>query len=239
VNPIVVTAYLGGPVLGPTPHLDALLAHAFYLRHQSTTPSRRTGRGGVRDPRIPLARLQGPGGQVYLCTVAEPVGPSSPAVVHQTRRRDAVDWAHLAKPVTVTSGPQKDVLIRRRGAVHRAVRWYAWGQRAEVRKALKLIWGKEGSPMGHLGSARRSGAGQITRWQIEVGSHTPERCIVRDGQAARHVPLAWSVDGSNPWRGAIQSPYWMPAHQTEIVRLGTPLQLTPAIAQALTLVPGC
>lgn len=234
MRPLVVTAWVPGGVVGDPLHLDGLLSLAYIRRHRSSHPDRRHKASELHDVALPLARLSALGHRVWVTSAAEAVGVEVPALVCQTGRRDAEDWMHLARTVTVSAGPSKDVLIRRQARVSTALRWYAWGARHEVRRALKLLWGPEETPHGHIGTARRSGSGQIVRWAIEHGDHTPERCFLReDGVTARHLPLGWCTSADVPWRGAVEGPYWLPDRQEPIARLHTHAEVHPGVLQLL------
>jgi hypothetical protein len=189
----------------------------------------------LQDPHLPLARLTVDRASVYLASAGLAVGHEAPAVVHQTRRRDAEDWDWLSGPVNVSAGPQKDVMLRRSARLAHTYRWYAVGQRNEIRKTLKLLWGPEVQPHGQLGGARRSGSGQIVRWSIEQAEHLPEACFVGPGDVLRrHLPLHWLEQIESPRVGAVRPPYWHPGRRCHTAEVGSTAVLTLAVRTALS-----
>lgn len=233
-RPVVVTAWLASAYVGPPVHLDGLLCAVWARRHPRHAGARRSDRRHApAAPHLPLVRVSSMMAGCWAATAGEEFGASGPAEVWQTRRRTPEDWDHLSRPVHVAAGPAKDSLIRREARVAEGVRWLAYGSVTEIRKSLRLLWGKEANASGALGSARRSGAGEILRWSVTRGDHDISACFVADGRAVRHLPPAW-IAGSGRWTiGAHEPPYWLPAGQSRVSPVGCPVTLRPAVVEAL------
>lgn len=236
-RPLVVTVELGSPWLdaGDPIHLDGIVMQA-QARRQGIDQriDRSASLDGMRLLPIPLATLTVLGASCAACSAAEAVGPTAPSVVHQVKRRDLGDWDRLKRPVNVAAGPSKDRLVHNPGQVAAGLRWYTWGHRASVMDLLRLLWGHHDRPHGFVGSKRRSGSGEIRRWSVEVGDHPPERCLLDDGRAARHIPQQW-VTSAERWRhGAYLPPYWHPERQVPVPWLGVRVELHSEVHAALT-----
>lgn len=236
MHPLVVTVELASPVLDAHDpiHLDGIVVQAQARRHGLETPDRVSSLADLPVLSIPLATLRVMEATCAVCSAAEPLSPVAPAAVHQAKRRDVEDWDRLALPVNVASGPGKDRLERNLGQVAFGLRWYTWGYRAAVMDLLRLLWGHPDRPRGFIGSKRRSGSGELSRWSIDYGDHEPERCLVRDGMAARHLPASWVLTAGR-WRtGAYAPPYWHPDRRGPVPWLGVPVELRPEVHAALT-----
>ena len=237
MRPVVVECNLAGPLVdgGDPIHLDGLLAAAWARRHpRYAHASRRSDVREIQDPHLPLGRIGVDGASVYLASAAVPVGHAAPAVVHQARRRDAGDWDRLASPVNVTAGPAKDVLLRRDARLVHGLRWYAYGRRSDIRKELKLLWGKEGTPHGSVGGARRSGTGRIVSWSIVHGDHEPAECFVSpSGVIRRHLPAHWLDTVEAPRVGSVRPPYWHPGRRCRTAEVGSQGRLTLAVRESM------
>jgi len=236
MKPLIITADLAGPLIDNSDpiHLDSLLALAWAIRHDMPPVHRRTKAAEIEAPHLPLVKLSALGAACWAATAGAMVSPISPAAVWQTSRRDPEDWDRLARPVSVASGPRKDRLIRRAAVVASAIRWYAWGDRREVVRSLRLVLGRESAPTGFLGSVRRSGSGEVTAWRVEIGQHDLERCYLAGDQPARHLPHEW-VESCSRWRlGATMPPYWLPDHQRRTPHLGASVMLHPEPMQAMS-----
>lgn len=236
VGPIVVTADLGSPFVdGGNPlHLDGLLILAACQREGLPPLTRFDELSEIRAPEPPLHLLGVNGAAAWLCSAAEPIGPAAPERVHIVKRRDAEDWDRLADPVTVVAGPQRDRLVHAQAVVAAGLRWHAWGQAGPTADLLCELWGPSDAPFGFVGSMMRAGAGQITEWRVDIGTHAPERCLLCDGCAARHLPAAWVLSASRWRRGASRPPYWHPERQEAVPWLGVPVELRPEVHAALT-----
>ncbi len=236
IDPLVVSVDLASAWVdrGDPIHLDGLLMEAASRRAGTGTVSRRDPLSKLRDLPLPLVWITPLGVGGWLCSAAEPTAPVAPDMVYQTARRDAEDWDRLKRPVNVSSGPDRDRLLRTAARVAAGLRWYTWGNRGLVVDLLRMLWGPPSRPFGFVGSKRRAGAGEITGWRVERGTHSPERCILRDGCAARHLPAAW-VTSAARWRnGAVLPPYWHPERIERVPWLGVPVDLHPETHAALT-----
>jgi len=236
ITPLVVSVDLASPWVdrGDPIHLDGLLMEAACRRYGAPEMTRLSSLDGLRSPPIPLYQVETLGLCCPLSSAAEVVSPAAPAMVYQVKRRDAEDWDQLDRPVNVAAGPNRDRLERTQAQVAAGLQWYAWGNRGRVMDLLRLLWGPGSRPLGFLGSKRRSGAGQITAWRVETGSHDAERCLLRDGRAARHMPAEWALSAERWRRGAWRSPYWHPERQEPVPWVGVGVDLHPEVHAALT-----
>lgn len=236
IGPLVVTADLASSWVdrGDPIHLDGLLMEAATRRAGMGSLSRRDSLAGLRHPSLPLCVVVARDTVRYLCSAAEPVAPAAPDMLYQVQRRDADDWDRLDAPVNVTAGPSRDRLERTEATVGSGLRWYTWGNRGLVVDLLRMLWGPTSQPFGFVGSKRRAGSGEIIGWRVEVGAHPPERCLLRDGCAARHLPAAWVASAARWRRGATQPPYWHPEREEVVPWLGVPVDLHPKAHAALT-----
>lgn len=236
--PLLVTVELRGPYIdrGDPLHLDGILGMAHARRHgraRHYRPPTRVEPAPTAEQHLPLTKFAYDGHWIWLASAAEEIGPAAPAVVHQTRRRDPEDWGWLDRPVKVAAGPTKDCLVRREARVVRGLKWRAHGHRREVVRSLRLLWGREDSPHGLLGSARRSGAGQIARWRVEVADFPIEEIIASpEGRARRHLPHSWT-DAGTARRGAYRAPYWHPERQVRVCEVGQPVTVSPHVLHGL------
>ena len=235
-RPLIVEVDLASPWVdrGDPIHFDALIIEAVCRRNGSPEVTRLTPVERIGRVQTPIAEIEAMGLRCPLATAAEAIVPVAPALVHLTKRRDAEDWMHLAAAVNVAAGPDRDRLVRTEARVAAGLRWYTWGHRASVLDLLRLLWGPSDRPTGFVGSMRRAGAGQITGWRVEVGSHDPERCLLRDGLAARHLPSAWVTRADRWRRGAWAAPYWHPGRQEQVPWVGVVVDLHPEVHAALT-----
>lgn len=234
MRPVVVRAELASPLVDAGPiHLDGLLALAWALRHDTPPIDRRTTPSEVEQPHLPLMRVRARGAMCWVCSAAIEESPTAPAAIWQTKRRDPEDWGWLSRPVNVASGPGKDHLIRRGARTVAAVHWLAVGDRREIVRSLRLLWGREQSPHGALGPVRRSGAGQIASWSVEHAEHTAEDCLMSGDLVRRHLPAGWVVEAERWTRGSWRSPYWLPAHQERVAMVGTRVVLHPEVLRAV------
>jgi len=246
IRPLRVVAELAGPLAdsGDPPHLDGLLALAWVRRHAKMLdlprPSRFDGGASLaQEPHLPLARVEWDGRYVWLASAALYDEPKTPAAIWSVKRRDVEDFERLARKVNVVSGPAKNARVRADGLVTPRAVWYAWGDRREVVRALRLIWGRESAPHGQVGSRRRTGSGQILRWRVEeVPELAPESPLVRSGVAARNLPLPWAAGAAGAKYGGVRPPYWHPATMEQVVPPGIPVELLPEVVAACTWAAG-
>jgi len=239
MGPVVVRCRLRGAMVdnGNPVHLDGLLALAWAIRHpQYARVSRLDDPATIQTPHLPLERLEHAGSHIWLASAALLDGHEAPSLVWQTRRRDADDYDRLAGPVDTQAGPRKDVLLRRQARLVTGFMWFAWGSVREIRRSLRLLWGREDSPHGAVGSARRSGAGHLVRWSCERGGHARVECIIdsdSEGVLRRHVPAVW-LDGAERIRaGAVRPPYWHPRTQEATGAVGARASLSFSLREAL------
>ena len=135
-----------------------------------------------------------------------------------TRHTPARDIPHLRLPILpvralgctvwlATAAEQVELQV---------LRWRAWAPRAELRKALKLLFGRDA----------RIGEAAVESWEVEKGDHGPLDCLVdhATGRARRHLPAAWLV-GHATRRGAVRAPYWHPGLQEWVAGVGDLVQL--------------
>ncbi len=233
---LVVIAHLSGPLVdhGDPIHLDGLLGIAWAMRHPTHAhPTRTSDLSQFQEPHLPLAIVQHEGTMVRLGSAAAFVG-QAPARVWQTSRRDAGDWDRLAGPVDVQAGPRKDRLIRTQAHLACALTWLGWGNLREIRKSLRLLWGREATPHGAVGSVRRAGVGQIVRWSAEAGEHGPTDVLLSgDSIFQRHVPASWIETAERLRRGAHRLPYWHPDRQGPVSMVGSRGRLSLGARQAI------
>lgn len=236
IGPLLVTVDLASALVdrGDPIHLDGLLMEAVCRRMGRGSVSRMDDITGRQDPQIPVLCPTALGVSCALTSAAEVVAPAAPAMVYQVKRRDLEDWDRLDGPVNVAAGPMRDRLERTSSTAAAGLRWYAWGNRGEVVDMLRMLWGPPSRPFGFVGSKRRAGAGEIIGWRVEEGSHPPERCILRDGLAARHLPAAWVVSAARWRQGAWTSPYWHPQRQERVPWVGVQVDLRPEVHAVLT-----
>lgn len=234
---VEIEVRLRGPYVdqGDPIHMDGLLSAAWALRHpRYAHPSRTMSLSEFGRPHIPVSQVYADGASVYLASAGMPLGHTGPAVVHQTRRRDAGDWDRLDRPVNVSAGPSKDVMIRRTAVISTGMRWLCWGKMRDIRRSLWLLWGKEATPHGAIGSVRRAGAGEIASWAIRAVDIEPADVLISsDGILRRHVPAEWLERAELPRMGAVMAPYWHPERQRQTAVVGSAARLTLAARTAL------
>jgi CRISPR type IV-associated protein Csf3 len=235
VRALLVIAELRGAVAwGADPiHFDGLLGAVDAIRHPSRShPSRVRPLAEMAEQHLPLAKPHVNGSWCWLASAGEIVGPHAPAPIFAIKRRDVDDWDRLARPVNVTAGPGKDYMIRSPGRVGAAIRFVCWGDRAQIRRDLKLLLGPEATGGGWIGPLRRMGCGQVSGWSIEPVDLPPSACLVVDGHAVRHLPASW-VEPCPVRLGAHAPPYWHPERQVAVVPVGAPCQLRPEVIDTL------
>lgn len=236
LRPLTITAHLRGPVIdrGDPIHLDGLLAQVWTRRHPDYGhASRRRSVDELEQPHLPLARVVALDRWVWAASAAVATEPAHPAVVHQTGRRDPVDWDRMLDPVNVTAGPSKDWMARREARLTPSLTWWAIGDRREVIRALRLLWGREDDARGHVGTARRSGAGEVCRWSV-VAAGEPGDCLSGPGDVLRrHVPVAWLVSPERTRTGAAVPPYWHPERAEAVGLMGSTANLRPEVWHAV------
>lgn len=220
-----ITVQVDAPVQAEDPiHLDALLESVFWRRHprDSRRPTR-TSR--LRDDFVPHIGVGTVGGALRLCSGWLPEAPARPHML--TKRRDPEDYLHIARPVTPGSGLDRDMMERRMVHPVPAVTWLAWGQRQEIRRAMKCIPG--------VGGLRRQGLGSITEWSVEAIDGDPLRSIVDDeGHALRHIPASLCVETERTTWAAWRAPYWHAQRVAEVVPLGARCVLRSGLLETLT-----
>lgn len=235
-RPLVVRAELRGPLVdrGDPIHLDGLLSLVWARRHPAYGhATRRRSVAELEQPHLPLARVVALDRWVWAASAAVLTEPVHPAVVHQTGRRDPEDWDRLLDPVNVTAGPSKDWMTRREARLAPSLTWWCIGERREVVRSLRLLWGPERDASGAVGTARRAGAGEIVRWSVEAGG-APADCIAGDGGALRrHVPAAWLVEPERVRHGAACPPYWHPGRGEQVGLVGSVAKVRPEVWHAL------
>lgn len=237
-----VTAHIRGPYVdrGDPIHLDGILARAYVRRHGQCNWYQSPGRtlpAPADVLHLPLAQVSFGGHWLWTASAAIEIAPAVPAAIHQTRRRDPEDWHRLERPINVASGPSKDVLIRREARSVAALRWWAIGHRRQVIRDLRLLWGPQERPHGAVGSARRSGAGEVARWSVEAVEGEHDTWAVGGGLARRHLPIAWTKAATSR-TGAYRGPYWHPARQVQVCEVGQPVTLRPEALQAVCCAAG-
>lgn len=223
-GPVRVSTRLRGPLLsnGDPIHLDGLLAMAWAVRHpRFASASRTTPVSELQEPHLPLALVEHAGCRVWMASAEMREAPQCPTLVWQSGRRDPEDWDRLQSPVNVQAGPSKDVLLRRQGALVQSVSWLCWGDVREVRRSLRLLWGREDRPHGAVGSARRSGSGEIEMWSCVRETFEPLDVLCAEGVLRRHVPADWLASAERLVRGAFRPPYWHPENQKAVGSSGS------------------
>ena len=179
-SPCTLTVWLDAPVDAvDAPHLDALAAHAAWLRSGAPAITERTHPRDIPPLRLPILPVRALGHTVWLATAAEQAEPQ-------------------------------------------VLRWRAWAPRSELRKALKLVFGRDA----------RIGEAAVESWEVEEGDHGPLDCLVdhATGRARRHLPAAWLV-GHATRRGAVRAPYWHPGLQEWVAGVGDLVQLRPEVLE--------
>lgn len=227
IRPMVIRVELDSPYIdnGEPIHLDGLLAQAISRRMGLRVPTRVEP---VRDfVDLPLVMSNG----VWAASAGQPVGVAIGTVVHQTKRRDQVDYDWLAAPVSVAAGVHKDRLLRRPAILTEAVEFRAVGNRGLVNDCLRLLWGPSSRPTGFIGSARRTGSGQIRSWSIEYRDFDPHDVWVRDGIAQRHLPEGFAESADRFRLGSCEPPYWHPSRHVPCVPVGVRVQLRGQVWQ--------
>lgn len=238
--PLIVEAELASPWIdrGDPIHFDSIILQAFALRHGIEPPSRQDNVKDIQAPStmglpIAFAVEQETGIECAVCSATEVIYPTAPAVMHQARRRDLIDWDLLQAPVNVSMGPSKDMMVRTEGRVSKGVRWYVWGNRADIDDLLALLWGRRHKPHGFFGSVRRGGNGQITKWEVIHADFPADRCWINKGLAVRHLPPEWITRGIVFRPGTYRAPYWHPQRQTNVPAVGTNIEISSRGYKAL------
>jgi len=233
MRPLVVEATLRTAVALPDPlHLDSLLEQVVAMRVGSEV-TRATPEAELRYFDLPIATIEALGHAVRVCSAAMPVEPHAPDIMVQVKRRDVEDWDRLDKPVNVAAGPNKDAMVRTQVLLARTLRWRAIGHRPGVVDLLRKLWGPQDDPWGATGSIRRAGLGSLERWRVYEADHRAEQCVVDGRRALRHLPAAWVREAKWWRRGAWRGPYWHPARQVRVPRVGTDVDLYPDAWAAL------
>ena len=185
MNPIRITARLGGPISLPNGplHIDALLAWVVAQERQLPPP----GFGPLIPIEIPIARE--PGGRFHLCSASicdfdahemRYVNRKFPLAEAQKFGNDKLRRIH------VVAGAQKSYRVPNTVShVERdEIDWFAIGDAAEALRLLRCV--------SHLGKRRGVGRGQVREWLVEPfepwGAGFP---VVRDGRPLRPLPPDW------------------------------------------------
>lgn len=220
-----VVASLGTPaVISDELHLDGLVAAAHPVcREQHVT--RDVDLRALREPAIPIMRLDHAGAGAALCTAAHFAEGTRLTTTRFIKRKDGEDLAQLARPVNLALGPGKNRMGRLPLVASPTITWEAIGdKRGLVRLVQRLT---------HVGSDRASGYGYVREWSVTwVETEAPETVLVRDGIAQRHLPAAWCEWAAGETTGALVFPYWHPGRQMErIVPAGTRCVLTREVVE--------
>lgn len=209
LDPIVVTATIGGPIHAPDglPMLDGLLAWATAAR--DGLPMVLTA-ADAQDIDLPLQRSAC--GRLWLCSQGS--GEVEAAELRYTNKRPAIEQIQtLAEPkmkrVDIGAGANKGYRIPRPVSylVEDRITWWAIGDVGAVRALLELVT--------HIGKKRSVGWGRVVGWRVEPVSPWDGFPVLRDGMPLRPLPLDWPGLAPAAPTGfrTVSPPYWNHANE--------------------------
>jgi hypothetical protein len=218
-----VVARLGAPVHGNYAiHLDGLLAEVTFRRMRGPVEARtrQTPIDVLVDLPVPLTRIRARDSWLWASSAWMLSDDAEHYADYVIQRKDTEDIERLVLPWTPGSGPGRNRMLRSIVTVARETSWLAVGDRREIKKALALL-------NDALGGRRRHGMGRVLEWRVESCDVDPIDCLVsRDGQAMRHLPVAWCREvGGAVLHGGWQPPYWHPGLHGPIVAPGAMVRL--------------
>ena len=205
-----ITAYLGSPLAGKPPYLDALLVFkkAHYLK--IPRPNRTTPLADIPEVSIPVQRT----GDLWHCS--DPIYMADyDRHAHFTKRFEtqvAVDYAASNKLRKINTGAGEfkayHLPIRERGITQ--VVWFVRGDRREINHLLSRITS--------IGKKISQGYGIVTRWEYDEMDN--DHSISAEGVLMKTVPAIapyLSLNGYKRNYGAYKPPYWHRDNYTEIL----------------------
>lgn len=224
-----VTAHLVSPIAASHDlHLDAVLGAKARNYMGTYAPSRATPVEELKDPLIPVARLEVRGVTCWLSSAWQFPADAELQQTRLVKRRDGMDAWWLARPWNVASGPGKSRFERVQLVAAPRVSWLvAWGTRRALVQELKRV--------DQVGAMRRHGHGVVRPkgWEVEeAGDAPPDALLVRDGVAQRHLPAAWCASGHVD-HGAFRPPYWHAGLKGPRVRAGAPVEVHGDVLEAV------
>lgn len=231
MKPLRIRAEMGSAIALPGSrdiHFDALLGWVWMVRHHPdrlASLSRQSLREETIRPHLPLG----------LVRVGRHVAPMASAwllpdgarlaTVSFTRRKDGDDLDMRERTINASS-PDRSMMVRVDTVEVSYVDWIVWGIKREIKSACKLLH--------HVGGMGRHGYGVVQRWTIEDGDHSATDTWVRDGRAARNLPVdALSGISGEIERLAVEPPYWPPCMHVPAVGPGTSVTLSSDVLSQL------
>lgn len=184
-------------------HLDGILAWAWMRRHN---PRRLDAAPGddLIDPMLPLKRIvpdHDPGAWHWACSAAH-FDPVREYLTHW-HKRFRVEQEHYldlsgrkSGRIDTSSGLHKNYRIPLPIVLVDRVEWYAFGNRREVAKLLRMVeW---------IGKKRSQGYGRVAQWIVEPWPHDWS-LYGPDGEPTRAIPA--QENRADDWQG-IRPPHW-------------------------------
>lgn len=221
-----VRAYLLTPLALTDPlHLDGL-ASSCHPDVRGGRLTRGSDAANVVRPTLPIASITHEGHKICVCSAAEVAPDARRSREHLTRRRDAADVDHLAKPVHTRTGPSRDVMLPYAVWLTPYVEWWCVGARRGLKKLMA-------TRTTHVGAMRRIGFGAVDRWQFDATSGDPAECLVLAGRARRNLPIAWCDAPDVVEQIPVTHPYWHATSRADGVRQGRATGLVPEVLAKL------
>lgn len=228
-GPLLVKAYLGSPLAGDPPHLDALMEWClspfqedFRRQQDQGEPHYRVDRSRSAPPlaaiNIPLLRINVGGWPVACCS--SPILQVVAETVEHVNKRIGVEAASLLAPehrrvIATTNSWTKSYRLPLRVRVVPCVAWFARGNRREVQKVLR--------DAKSIGKKVADGYGRVREWIVEdIGDDwswfsKSDAGMVLMRPLPQSAKLPSDLIGSRRDFGACCPPYWHSGRNTDIM----------------------
>lgn len=209
--PLMVTAYLAGPVSLPAfPWaLDALLMWAASVLRGLEPPAQASDATGLDIP-VPLSEC----GRYYLASFG--VYDVEQSDSRWLNQRFPLQEAQLMgnnklRRIQLSAGRTKSYRIPYETAwlVDDRVTWWCYGDRGRIDELLSLV--------GYLGRKRAVGLGKVARWEVNSCDQWDGFPVVDShGRALRTLPADICVDGDLS-HGVLLPPYWDATREEPVI----------------------
>ena len=217
VEPLIIEALLTHGLVSYKGafNLDAILMHKVGRGVEETAD------GDVIRPRLPLAAITCAGAEIYASSDAI-VNDGSSARGYTVRRRDSTDIEMIGQKHSVKSGPKRNHLKPMPLTVTAKLRWYAVGDRMQIKTLLGAVR--------HLGGMRKHGYGRVRSWSVEPCNINP---YLHSGLTLRSIPAAWCAGEIVAAPLPVRPPYWHRSSLADAVPAGSAVRLTAEAKRAV------